>query len=101
MRAINAPASCLGADEYGSYLRRPTIGGLHRRFRVRLRLAPDVGRAWESTFANAILPEQRGVVLRTSFVIGQDRGAGAGAMSRLGLVPRLGLGAKWEAEHKA
>ena len=57
-------------------------------------LAPDVGRAWESTFANAILPEQRGVVLRTSFVIGRDRGAGAGAMSRLGLVARLGLGGK-------
>jgi len=55
-------------------------------------LAPDVGRAWEQQFAASILPEQRGVVLRTSFVVGRDRGAGAGAMSRLRPLTRLGLG---------
>ena len=57
-------------------------------------LAPDVGRAWEQAFVEAVLPEQRSVVLRTSFVVGHDRGAGAGAMSRLGLVARLGLGGR-------
>ena len=57
-------------------------------------LAPDVGRAWESEFANAIHPDQRGVVLRTSFVVGRDRGAGGGALSRLRLITRLGLGGK-------
>ena len=57
-------------------------------------LAPDVGRAWEQAFVEAVLPEQRSVVLRTSFVVGHDRGAGAGAMSRLGLLARLGLGGR-------
>ena len=57
-------------------------------------LAPFVGRAWESAFAEAVGAGQRGVVLRTSFVIGRDRGAGAGAMSRLRTVVRLGLGGR-------
>lgn len=57
-------------------------------------LAPNVGKAWEQEFAKAVLPEQRGVVLRTSFVVGRDRGAGSGAMSRLGLLARIGLGGK-------
>ena len=55
-------------------------------------LAPFVGRAWEDAFHASILPSQRGVVLRTSFVIGRDRGAGNGALGRLGLLARLGLG---------
>jgi uncharacterized protein (TIGR01777 family) len=55
-------------------------------------LAPLVGRAWEEAFHASALPEQRKVILRTSFVIGKDRGAGAGAMSRLRLLVRLGLG---------
>lgn len=55
-------------------------------------LAPTVGRAWEEAFAAAVLPTQRGVVLRTSFVIGRDRGAGRGALGRLAPLARLGLG---------
>jgi uncharacterized protein len=55
-------------------------------------LAPFVGRAWESEFQQAALPTQRGVVLRTSFVIGRDRGAGGGALSRLLFLVRVGLG---------
>lgn len=56
--------------------------------------APSIGRAWESAFEDAILSDQRGVVLRTSFVIGRDRGAGGGALSRLRTVTRLGLGGR-------
>lgn len=54
-------------------------------------LAPDVGRAWEHAFHEAALPNQRTVILRTSFVIGRDRGAGCGAMSRFKALARLGL----------
>ncbi len=57
-------------------------------------LAPTVGRAWEETFRASVLPSQRAVVLRTSFVIGRNRGAGGGALSRLGLLARMGLGGK-------
>lgn len=57
-------------------------------------LAPFVGRAWEDTFAVSALPDQRKVVLRTSFVIGRDRGAGGGALARLGMLARLGLGGR-------
>jgi uncharacterized protein (TIGR01777 family) len=55
-------------------------------------LAPFVGRAWEEAFAASVLPSQRPVILRTSFVIGRDRGAGGGALSRLRTLVRLGLG---------
>lgn len=55
-------------------------------------LAPVVAHAWEEEFHASILPTQRGVILRTSFVIGRDRGAGNGALGRLGLLARLGLG---------
>lgn len=51
-------------------------------------LAPDVGRAWEAAFAESALADQRGVVVRTSFVVGR----GGGALSRLGLLARLGMG---------
>ncbi len=57
-------------------------------------LAPDVGRAWEAAFASARLPGQRGVVLRTSFVVGRDRGVGNGALGRLGWLARMGLGGR-------
>jgi uncharacterized protein (TIGR01777 family) len=57
-------------------------------------LAPFVGRAWEEEFQKSILPSQRGVILRTSFVIGRDRGAGNGALGRLRTVVRLGLGGR-------
>jgi uncharacterized protein len=54
--------------------------------------APAVGRAWEEAFHDGVLPSQRGVVLRTSFVIGRDRGAGGGALARLRMLVRLRLG---------
>jgi len=57
-------------------------------------LAPTVARAWEAAFAESKLPQQRGVVMRTSFVVGLDRGAGGGALNTLGLIARLGLGGK-------
>lgn len=57
-------------------------------------LAPEVASAWEAAFAEGLLPSQRGVVLRTSFVVGRDRGAGGGAISRLRLLARLGLGGR-------
>ena len=57
-------------------------------------LAPTVGRAWEAEFDAGRLDEQRGVVLRTSFVVGRDRGAGGGALGTLGLITRFGLGGK-------
>ncbi|MBL9149329.1 MAG: TIGR01777 family oxidoreductase [Phycisphaerae bacterium] len=56
--------------------------------------APLVGRAWETAFADAALPTQRSVALRTSFVIGRDRGAGGEALARLSLLARLGLGGR-------
>ena len=57
-------------------------------------LAPFVGRAWEEAFRASVLPTQRPVILRTSFVIGRDRGAGGGAMSTLSKLARLGLGGR-------
>jgi len=62
-------------------------------------LAPTVARAWETAFAESKLPNdhknaQRGVVMRTSFVIGRDRGAGGGALGTLGLIAKLGFGGK-------
>jgi hypothetical protein len=53
-------------------------------------LAPFVGQAWENAFAEAILPNMRQVVFRTSFVLGRT----GGALPRLALVARLGLGGK-------
>ncbi|MFM7056825.1 MAG: epimerase [Planctomycetota bacterium] len=55
-------------------------------------LAPAVGLAWESEFAQSLLSQQRGVVLRTNFVIGRNRGAGGGALSKLVPRARCGLG---------
>jgi uncharacterized protein len=57
-------------------------------------LAPFVGRAWEEEFRASALPGQRQVVLRTSFVIGRDRGAGGGALARMRKVVRFGLGGR-------
>ncbi|MGI9475057.1 MAG: epimerase, partial [Rubripirellula sp.] len=59
-----------------------------------LGLAPDVARAWEAAFEAGKLPTQRGVIMRTSFVIGRDRGAGSGALGTLGLIAKLGLGGR-------
>ncbi len=57
-------------------------------------LAPFVGRAWEEAFHASMLPTQRGVVLRTSFVLGRNRGAGGGALDTLGFLARVGLGGR-------
>jgi uncharacterized protein len=57
-------------------------------------LAPFVARAWEETFRAGVLPSQRGVILRTSFVLGRNRGAGAGALDTLRLVAKMGLGGR-------
>jgi uncharacterized protein (TIGR01777 family) len=51
-------------------------------------LAPEVGMAWEQAFAEGRPESVRGVVLRTSFVVGRD----GGALARLGLLARIGLG---------
>jgi len=51
-------------------------------------IAPMVGVAWEHAFDAARLPEQRGVTLRISFVLGRQ----GGALDRLRAVTRLGLG---------
>lgn len=53
-------------------------------------LAPDVGRAWEKAFSESKPETMRGVVLRTSFVLGKS----GGAMPKLSLIARLGLGGK-------
>lgn len=55
-------------------------------------LAPIVGKAWEQAFAESVLPTQRSVVLRTSFVIGRPNPGGSGALGTLGVLARLGLG---------
>ena len=57
-------------------------------------LAPFVARAWEEAFNASALPSQRQVILRTSFVIGRDRGAGGGALARLRVLVRFGLGGR-------
>ena len=48
-------------------------------------------RAWEEAFRECLLPNQRGVVLRTSFVIGRDQGAGGGALAKMKRLAQLGL----------
>jgi len=57
-------------------------------------LAPTVAKEWEGAFSKSILPQQRGIVMRTSFVIGRNRGAGGGALGTLGLITKIGLGGK-------
>ncbi|MBA3311733.1 MAG: DUF1731 domain-containing protein [Planctomycetaceae bacterium] len=57
-------------------------------------LAPFVARAWEEEFRTSALPSQRQVILRTSFVVGRDRGAGGGALGKLRWLARLGLGGR-------
>ncbi len=57
-------------------------------------LAPDVAHAWEQAFRESVLPDQRGVLSRCSFVVGRDRGAGNGAMRTLSKLARIGLGGR-------
>jgi NAD dependent epimerase/dehydratase family enzyme len=51
-------------------------------------LAPFVARKWEQSFAQALPASIRGVVLRTSFVLGKN----GGALRQLSRVVRCGLG---------
>jgi NAD dependent epimerase/dehydratase family enzyme len=57
-------------------------------------LAPFVGQKWEEAFHASRMPSQRGVVLRTGFVLGRNRGVGGGALDTLGLLARVGLGGR-------
>ncbi|MEM6703039.1 MAG: DUF1731 domain-containing protein [Acidobacteriota bacterium] len=41
-----------------------------------------------------MLPDQRPVALRTSFVVGRERGGGPGALGKLGFLARIGLGGR-------
>ena len=51
-------------------------------------MAPRVGVAWERAFTEAKRDDQRGVILRISFVLGPH----GGAMNRLKRITKLGLG---------
>lgn len=51
-------------------------------------LAPFVAREWEQSFARALPASVRGVVLRTSFVLGKN----GGALRQLNRLVRFGLG---------
>jgi uncharacterized protein len=51
-------------------------------------LAPFVGAAWEDAYAQAILPQMRQVIVRTSFVLGRS----GGALPQLARMVRWGLG---------
>ena len=53
-------------------------------------MAPTVGQAWEEAFEESLLSRMRGVVLRTSFVVGRS----GGALPRLSKLVRIGLGGK-------
>ncbi len=55
---------------------------------IGLGLAPTVGQRWEASFEEAKPPKTRGVILRTTFVLGR----GGGALSRLASLARFGLG---------
>ncbi|WP_373512484.1 TIGR01777 family oxidoreductase [Persicitalea sp.] len=51
-------------------------------------LAPFVGKSWEKAFYESLPDDTRGVVLRTSFVIGRN----GGALASLKQIVKLGLG---------
>ncbi len=53
-------------------------------------LAPEVGKAWERAFREGCPEDVRGVVLRTSFVLGRERGP----LQRLVRLARWGLGGR-------
>ncbi len=94
MRAVNAPppvwVQMSTAHIYGD----PPSAICTEESAEGIGLAPTVARAWEAAFIEGKLPVQRGVVMRTSFVIGRDRGVGSGALGALGLIAKWGLGGK-------
>ncbi len=91
LRAVRNPPPVWAQMSTGHIYGDPPEVVCDERSPLGLGLAPQVGRAWEGAFEEAALPHQRTVVLRTSFVIGRDRGAGAGALSRFRTLARLGL----------
>ena len=94
MRAVNGPppvwVQMSTAHIYGD----PPSAVCDEESAEGIGLAPTIGRAWEAAFAESRLPNQRGVIMRTSFVIGRDRGAGGGALATLGLPAGIGLGGR-------
>jgi uncharacterized protein len=60
-------------------------------------MAPFVGVEWEKAFNAAKLPEQRGVIMRISFVLGPHGGpfARLSKLTRLGLGGTVGRGTQW------
>ncbi len=76
-RGYQLPAAGLGADEHGrtsTATRRDLTCTEESPFGYGF--APFVGRAWEEEFHASVLPSQRPVILRTSFVLGCNRGVG-------------------------
>jgi len=53
-------------------------------------LAPDVALAWESAFHESVLPDMRQVIVRPSFILGNE----GGALATLRTITKLGLGGK-------
>ncbi|MEW4454449.1 DUF1731 domain-containing protein [Bremerella sp. JC817] len=100
MRTLSAPPPVwvqMGtAHIYGD----PAVSRCDESSAFGIGFAPMVGQAWEAEFASAKLPDQRGIVLRTSFVIGKDRGVGGGALARLAMLTRWGLGGKIGSGHQ-
>jgi NAD dependent epimerase/dehydratase family enzyme len=94
MRALNTPppvwVQMSTAHIYGD----PPEVVCHEDSPLGYGLAPFVGRAWEEAFHASVLPSQRWTILRTSFVIGRDRGAGGGALATLKRLARFGLGGR-------
>lgn len=60
-------------------------------------MAPFVGVEWEKAFNEAKLPDQRGVIMRISFVLGPHGGpfAQLATLTKLGLGGTVGPGTQW------
>lgn len=94
MRALNSPPAVWVQMSTAHIYGDPPSSVCNEESAEGIGFAPTIGRAWESAFEESKLAEQRGVVMRTSFVVGRDRGAGGGALAMLGLLARLGLGGR-------
>jgi hypothetical protein len=94
MRSLNAPppiwVQMSTAHIYGD----PPEVVCHEDSPLGYGLAPFVGRAWEEAFHASVLHSQRWSILRNSFVIGRDRGAGGGALATLKRLARWCLGGR-------
>ena len=94
MRAIDSPPPVWVQMSTGHIYGDPPEAICDENSALGCGFAPLVGRAWEEAFHASALPNQRKVILRTSFVIGRDQGAGCGALGRLRPIVRLGLGGR-------